>query len=170
MDNHAHVTRAVLEVSWKKMIGKLGENRRFSKHHALKRFSSYARIYTENAGAQDWDNPLPTFCASLDSRHAHGHVTRAVLCLARACAVEMHMDNHGHVTSKSHFMREFTQKIIRDQDEENLHRKKICENLQPKCRKADGVPGSNPGQPLSFKKIEGRKLALSSPLPALSGC
>ena len=66
----------------------------------------YARIYPKKCRGP---TPVPTFCASLRSRNAHGHLTRAILILCencqekcrvptpvyprfvRACAVEMHM-------------------------------------------------------------------------------
>ena len=65
--------------------------------------------------------PRPTLCASLCSRNAHGHVTRAILCenlRASLCS----RNAHGHVTS--HFTRECTGKTPRA--------------FREKCRAPDG--------------------------------
>ena len=80
------------------------------------------------------------FCASLRRRHAHGHVTRSILCVeitrkncgghfretrfVRACTVEMHMDISQE---------EFCVEIYRESAARASGTPILCEPGQAKC-------------------------------------
>ena len=94
----------------------------------------YADIYRQTKSKP---NPHRTFCASLRSRNAHGHVTSAILCKSKPdhrrtfCTTLRSRNSHGHVT-RSILCRNFLVKGRRP-EQTKLARQTLCEPEQSKC-------------------------------------
>ena len=79
----------------------------------------------------------PTFCESLSSRNAHGHLTRAILCenLHEKCRAPEHPELRPTVCAS-----------LRSRNAHgHLARAILCDNLQGKCQGSDRAPWCNPG-------------------------